>query len=133
MRKHRWGIVLLLTAIILTSAQDAVQTEMVHFARGTSSKTIKRSITGYTMAQYLVGVQAKQTIIVSFQPNHPSCYFNVVALGADSALFDGSMTGDNHYEAVVPSTGNYAVQVYLMRNAARRRETCRSTLDIGAH
>jgi hypothetical protein len=42
----------------------------------------------------------------------------------------GSTSG-NRFEAELPADGVYTIRVYLMRNAARRNETARYTLDVG--
>ena len=58
-----------------------------------------------------------------------SAYFNIVAPGASEALYNGSISG-NGTSFVIPSSGNYIVQVYLMRNAARRNETADFALTL---
>jgi len=121
----------LLAAATPVLAQDAPRTETVHFAKGTSSKTIKGSIKGYGTVNYKVGVAAGQTLKVDFKPTNASAYFNITAPGADAALFIGSTSG-NSATVKIPSSGDYTVQVYLMRNAARRNETASYTLTIAA-
>ena len=44
--------------------------------------------------------------------------------GAEEALFNGSVEWDR-YSGALPASGDYTAGVYLMRNAARRDETCR--------
>lgn len=120
---------LALVAAVPLVAQDAPRTERVQFAKGTSSKTIKGSIKGYDSVNYLVGVRAGQTMTVTFKPSNASAYFNVTAPGAEAAMFVGS-SGGNSFTTQIPSTGDYAVLVYLMRNAARRNEVANYTLTI---
>lgn len=45
-------------------------------------------------------------------------------------MFIGSQQG-NHFEGTLPADGEYTVQVYLMRNAARQNEKANYTLEIG--
>jgi hypothetical protein len=66
---------------------------------------------------------------VLFSPSNRSCYMNVWAPGSDAAVFNGSSAG-NEYAANLSASGDYAIQVYLMRNAARRSEGCRYRLTI---
>ncbi len=109
-------------------AQDA-RNETVRFDRGTSGTTIQDSITGYETVRYSVGVTAGQRMSVQLDTFHPSTYFNITAPGAQAALFIGSIEG-NGTSFVIPSSGNYIIDVYMMRNAARRNETADYTLGI---
>ncbi|MBO9709011.1 MAG: hypothetical protein J7521_12445 [Caulobacter sp.] len=113
-----------------TLAKDALRTERVEFAKGTSSKTIASSIRGYGAVRYVVRVEAGQTLNASLKTSNPSNYFNVTAPGAEAAAFVGSQSG-NRFTVTAPSTGDYAVEVYLMRNAARRNAMANYTLSIG--
>lgn len=71
-----------------------------------------------------------QAISVLFDPSNSSCYFNVKAPGADGAAFDGSMSGSNEFSTNLEESGNYTAQIYMMRNAARRNETCRFSITF---
>lgn len=124
---------LALAALMLAApifAQNAERTERVQFARGTSSKAIKGSIRGYNGANYLVRARAGQTLTVSLKTSNPSSYFNVTAPGAEAAMFIGSTSG-NSFTTTIPSSGEYKINVYLMRNAARRNAVANYTLTVG--
>ncbi|KQM79619.1 hypothetical protein ASE70_18745 [Sphingomonas sp. Leaf22] len=112
------------------AAQDPVKNVPVEFSKGASSITVKDSVRGYATVNYTVAARAGQTIMVRMNTNNGSSYFNVTAPGADDALFNGSIAG-NSFTGKLPSTGNYTVQVYLMRNAARRNEVANYTLTLG--
>ena len=45
-------------------------------------------------------------------------------------MFIGTSQG-NRYEGILPTDGEYTVQVFLMRNAAHRNEKANYTLEIG--
>lgn len=107
------------------------QTETIQFARGTSSATRRATITGYETRTYLLTLRAGQTLNVNLQTSNRSGYFNVTAPGAQEALFVGSTSGAS-YAGRTPSNGVYKIDVYLMRNAARRGESARYTLTVGA-
>jgi len=111
-------------------AQAPVRSERVQFAKGASSKVIASSIKGDQIVDYSIGVRAGQTMTVSLATSNASNYFNVTAPGADAALFVGSSEG-NRTSFKIPSSGNYTVRVYLMRNAARRNEVAKFKLTIG--
>lgn len=107
------------------------RTETIRFDRGSTSASRRGSITGYETVTYLVDVRAGQRMSVNLQSPNRSAYFNITAPGSREALFNGSMVGAR-YEGVVPTSGTYRVEVYLMRNAARRGESARYTVNIGA-
>ena len=130
MRKTLMAAVLVVALAVPSLAQAPIRTERVQFVKGTSSKAIKASIKGNQTVDYALGVRAGQTMTVSLTTSNASAYFNIIAPGADAALFTGSIDG-NRASVKIPSSGDYKVRVYLMRNAARRNETANYTLAIG--
>lgn len=121
---------LVTAGILLTQPASAQQETVVAFVEGTSSQTLKGSIKGDQDHNYVVDARAGQTLTVDFKPTNASAYFNVTAPGADSALFIGSTSG-NRFSGPLTVSGRHVVQVYLMRNAARRNETANYTITIG--
>lgn len=114
---------------LMGAAQAQDPTVDVKFPRGASGTTIEGSITGYDGVKYRVGVSAGQKMSVQLDTDNPSSYFNITAPGASEALFNGSIDG-NSTTFEIPSSGNYVINVYLMRNAARRNETANYSLTI---
>jgi hypothetical protein len=108
----------------------AQQQVVLDYATGTSSQTLKGSIKGDQSRSYIVDAHAGQALTVDFRPSNASAYFNVVAPGADSAMFIGSTEG-NRFSGPLTTSGRHTVQVYLMRNAARRGEVANYTITIG--
>jgi len=98
--------------------------------QGGASATRRGTIKGHETATYLLDVRAGQTLAVGLQTSNRSSYFNITAPRADQALFNGSL-GGNRYRGRAVATGRYKIEVYLMRNAARRGESARYTLDVG--
>lgn len=111
-------------------AQSPTRSERVQFPRGATTQVIRGTIRGYSTVDYIVGARAGQTMRVNMRTSNASAYFNIIAPGAQSATFDGSVRG-NSFSGRLPQTGDYRVRVYLMRNAARRGETATFSLDIG--
>lgn len=105
--------------------------ERVQFAKGTSSKAIKGTIKGDQSRLFVVNLRAGQTISVKLVSSNASANFNVTAPGSEQAMFIGSTSG-NELKDVIPSSGDYKIDLYLMRNAARRNETANFTITIGA-
>ncbi len=117
----------MLTAV--PSFADDVRREVVRFAPGSSSSTIQSSVKGYHTVQYALSVTAGQKMSVQLDSRNASLYFNVTAPGADAAMYNSSIDG-NGTSITIPSSGTYVIDVYLMRNAARRDETARYDLTL---
>jgi hypothetical protein len=115
--------------LVAGQAIAADRNETVRFAAGASSASLSGSLTGYDSVNYRLGASAGQTMQVLLSPSHASCYFNVLPPGSDRAIFIGSTTG-NEFAARLRQDGNYTVQVYQMRNAARRGTTCRYDISF---
>ncbi|UVK89186.1 hypothetical protein LOY52_03730 [Pseudomonas sp. B21-051] len=126
-------IAVALAALISLSvhAADAptVRVEPIAFTTSADSIQRKQSIKGDQTAQYTFNAKAGQILTVDFKPSNTSAYFNILAKGADYALFNGSIMG-NHFLGSLPGDGEYTVQVYLMRNAARRNEVANYQLSL---
>ena len=126
-------IAVALAALISLSvhAADAptVRVEPIAFTTSADSIQRKQSIKGDHTAQYTFTAKAGQILTVDFKPSNTSAYINILAKGADYALFNGSIMG-NHFFGSLPGDGKYTVQVYLMRNAARRNEVANYQLSL---
>lgn len=118
-------------APVAIQAQAGAKPIPIQFAKGATSKAVKGTIRGDQSRLYSINVKAGQTLKVKLVTSNSSSYFNITAPGAEQALFIGSTEG-NIYAGVVPSSGNYTIDVYLMRNAARRNETASFTLTVSA-
>jgi len=108
---------------------DTVRQQTVRFNPGTSGSTIKSIVKGYDSVEYTVGVAAGQKMSIQLDSSNSSLYFNVIAPGASAAMYNSSIDG-NGTNVTIPSSGNYVIQVYLMRNAARRGETANYELTL---
>lgn len=124
----RIGAILMLLGATPVLA-DEVRHETVHFAPGTSGSTINAKLKGYESVQYTLGVKAGQQMSVQLDSGNSSLYFNITAPGASEALYNSSING-NGTSVTIPSSGNYVIDVYLMRNAARRDEVANYTLTL---
>jgi len=103
--------------------------ERVHFPAGASSASVSGAVKGYAGVDYLLGAAAGQTMHVTLKTTNSSLYFNVLPPGSDAAIFIGSTSG-NEWTGTLPTTGDYTVRVYLMRNAARRKEAAKYTITF---
>lgn len=117
-----------------TASAQEIRTEQVRFGAGQSGTTIRGAITGRETVSYVVGAEAGQTMAVALDPSNGATYFNIYAPGSgpgDAAMAIGQNLPDlNRFEGVLPLSGEYTVNVYMMRSAARRNERSDYTLDI---
>lgn len=118
-----------LTALAAADA-GATHRQTVQFAKGKSSAQVRGSIKGDRDAEYTLNARAGQTLAVALKTSNASAYFNIKPPGSkDAAMFIGSSSG-NEAKLLLPADGSYVVQVYLMRNAARRNERATYKLSI---
>jgi hypothetical protein len=121
-------------ALAAPAQPDLPPARKVAVAAG-ATQALSGKLKGYQLADYLIPLEAGQSVVMQLRTSNPSGYFNVDAPGAtDGAMFVGSTSG-NRFETVAPVSGDYLVRVYLMRSAARRNELARYTLSVraGAH
>ena len=121
---------ILAIAVSVLPAFAQMTEEAIRFKSGESGATITNTITGDEAVNYTLSAKAGQSMIVIMETDNPSNYFNIMAPGADSAMFIGSTSG-GRFEGTLPASGEYTIQVYLMRNAARRGESASYRLDVG--
>lgn len=86
---------------------------------GAKPQKVSGIVMGADTAVYITRGMAGQTLSVSLSAKHPQAYFNVTPLGSQEAMFIGSTSG-NTMRRRLPVDGDYRVDVYLMRAAARR-------------
>jgi hypothetical protein len=120
---------LMLMIGVTPAVADDIRREVVHFVPGTSGSTINAKVEGYNSVQYSLSVKAGQKMSVQLDSSNSSLYFNITAPGASEALYNSSMDG-NGTTVALPSSGKYLIDVYLMRNAARRGETATYALTL---
>lgn len=119
------AMVLIATPITLS---DAAETS-VQFQRGATSATLKGIVRGDRDATFVLQTVEGQVLQTLLTVSNRSCYFNAFEPNQPEAAHIGSTSG-NEFGRSPTKTGAYRFQIYLMRNAARRNETCRYSLSI---
>ncbi len=119
--------VMVLMATPINSSQAAERS--VQFQRGATSTTLKGVIRGDGDATFVLQAVEGQVLQTLLTVSNRSCYFNAFEPGQQEAAHNGSMAG-NEFGRSPTKAGAYRFQIYLMRSAARRNETCRYSLSI---
>ena len=126
--------VIVLAALIPKSllAQNAL-TERIHFPREATSTSVSGTINEHESVNYIFGATTGQSVSVVLNSDNLGNYFNIYEPGKfpgeDYAMFIGATEG-NRFQGTLLTEGDYMVQVYIIRSAARRGETARYTLEL---
>jgi hypothetical protein len=119
--------------MISSPAFSQVREQRVQFQSGSSGTTLRGKIRGQQTVNYRIRANAGQTLSVSFNSDNGANSFNIFAPGKvpgrDEALVIGDQNG-NSYEGTLPDTGDYLIQVFLIRSAARNNEVANYSLKV---
>jgi hypothetical protein len=138
LRLHRrwvWilqGFALSILASLSVQAQDRVP---IQFQPGATSTTINGTVRGNHYIDYIVNARGGQTMVVSLAVTgtngNGTAYFNILPAGQDyGGPYTGNMDDDNRAEVTVPSTGDWAIRVYLMGNDRDTDKTVGFSIDV---
>jgi hypothetical protein len=131
---RRQTLLALLASFILcaTASAQPVQRERVHFPRGHSDATITDHVTGRGSIEFLLGARAGQVLQVRIAGSS-NVAFNVFEPGKrpgrDEAAFRGEVEGESA-ELRLAQNGDYTIQVFQNRAAARRGGRAEFTLHV---
>ena len=112
------------------AAASPVRHEKVVLTQHAPVQQLSGKIKGHATVEYSLSVPAGAVLDLRLKGGNHSNYFNVSAAGADQALFVGARDGDR-FHATATEASVYKVQVYLMRNAARRNQAASYVLEAG--
>lgn len=119
-----------LLAFAWPAAPSQAAERNIRFAPGATAAMLKGAIRGDGDATYVLQTIDGQVLRALLSTSNRSCYFNVYEPGQQQeAAHIGSSAG-NEFGRNATKAGVYRFQIYLMRNAARRNESCRYRLSI---
>jgi hypothetical protein len=130
------AVLTIITLVMLMAkpvmAQHAI-TERIQLTSAISSKSASGIIKGYETINYALQVLSDQTVTIALESDNLGNYFNIFEPGKlpgqNYAMFIGSTSG-NKFEGTLPVNGDYLIQVYIIRSAARRDETANFSLQL---
>lgn len=128
--------ILLLTGLIstlpLSVTAKNVETK-VSFLKGSDQISLTGKFQGYDDVRYRVFAKSGQVLKFNINSYNNLAYINIFAPGEkpgkDKALWIGS-TMVSSGELILPTHGDYIIQVYQMRNSARKNRTVSFNLDL---
>ena len=132
MKKAVTAALLAMMMAASVQAADKVTTVPVHFAKGAHSAKVDGTFSGYDTINYTLVAKAGQTMQVTIAGSD-NANFNVYAPGAIPGQAEAMGSGyvGEQWQATLPSSGKYLIQVYQMRASARRGEQVPHTLSVG--
>lgn len=127
---------LLLSAFISTSAFTVYAKNVeqkVNFLQGSTHTNLTGKFQGYDDVRYRIYAKNEQILKFDINSLGNLAYVNIFAPGTkpgkDKALLIGSTVGFKG-EIILPADGDYIIQVYQMRNSARKNKTVKYNLDL---
>ncbi|MBJ9702943.1 DNA breaking-rejoining protein [Acinetobacter calcoaceticus] len=127
---------LLLSTLISTTSFSVLAKNIeqkVNFLQGSTSTTLTGKFQGYDDVRYKVYAKNGQVLKFNINSLGNLAYVNIFAPGKkpgkDNALLIGSTVGSKG-ELALPVDGDYIIQVYQMRNSARKHKTVKYNLDV---
>jgi hypothetical protein len=120
-------------AVFSPAGAGEARTVRVKFNAGAREAVVHGAVKGYGSVDYKVSASAGQRMTASLSAKNGSVNFNIFEPGAKPgeayALF-ASDTGGDRFEGQLAKSGDYTIQVYLFRNAARRGAQARYALEM---
>lgn len=110
-------------------AQDAVRSERVIFEEGHAARSLVDSIAGFERVHYVVSARAGQLLTVSLASSNLSNTFDISAAAAPKPFFVGGDAGNTH-SFRIQASGDYIIDVHLLRFAARDYQSAQYTLSV---
>lgn len=105
----------------------------VLFSQGTNIQNLQGSFKGYDNIQYTITAKEGQILKFDLTSTHDLAYINIFTPGDKpgeaNALLIGSIVGSKG-ELKLPVSGQYILQVYQMRNTARKNKTVNFKLKL---
>ena len=121
---------LLATAV---AAADQVRRERVEFPDGSGTAKVGDTVKGYESVEYQVTAGAGQQVTIALTSDNASTYYNLYAPGdipgESTAVYVAARDGLD-YRGPLEATGDYTIQLFLIRAAARRAEESAHTLSV---
>jgi hypothetical protein len=105
---------------VFSSVVSSQIKQRVKFAKNSSSASVKGAVRGYDYIDYIVGSRAGQKISLKLSAAKTFPVFTVSLPNGEN--LEDAIERDQ-FSAELPETGDYVVRVFMMRAAARRKNS----------
>lgn len=117
-------------ALALPISAQEVRRETVDAAAASAGVVLTGTIRGEASAEYILTGAAGQVLSVDLLSEDGALNFTITAKGQSEAMFMSETSGPVA-DLSLSAAGDYVVQLFLMRSAARRDEATDYTLGLG--
>ena len=127
------GLVLASLLATAVAAADQVRRERVEFPDGSGTAKVEGTVKGYESVEYQVTAGAGQQLTIALTSDNASTYYNLYAPGdipGESTAVHIAARDGLDYQGALEATGDYTIQLFLIRAAARRAEESAYTLSV---
>lgn len=98
-----------------------------------SNETVTEGVlSGFSTARYTVAAEPGQELRVALEADNPQAAFNVIGPDGGAPVFNGARKGRTFAQGLTRG-GDYTIEVYLARAAARQSEAATFTLTVSVN
>jgi Bacterial SH3 domain len=109
---------------------QAIQQRDLRFQGDSAQAVINGVVSGRQTIDHGFDARRGQTVSVRFQPSNTAAFFDVISPSGRALYVGQAQDNPGRFNARLAETGEYAIRVYLRRDAARRGETSRFKLTV---
>jgi len=129
------GRSLVLASLLATAvaAADHLRRERVELPDGSGTAQVEGTVKGYESVEYQVAAGAGQQMTIALTSDNTSTYYNLYAPGdipGESTAVHIAARDGLDYQGALEATGDYTIQLFLIRAAARRAEESDYMLSV---
>lgn len=124
------AVAVCLSLLALPTAAQEVRSETIEAMSAAAGVVLPGEIRGDDTVEYVIAGAAGQILSVDVLAQNAALNFNITQRAATEALYMSATSGPVA-DVTLPASGDYVVQVFLMRSAARRDEAVAFSLGIG--
>lgn len=128
----------ILTVVLATTTAQAqapaagATGQRLEVAANTNETVTEGVLSGFATARYVVNAGAGQELRVGLDADNGEAAFNVLGPGGGTPIFNGARSGRS-FGAPLGASGDYTIEVYLARAAARRSEAASYSLKVSVN
>ena len=127
------AILVTFVALSSTSVFAKIIENPIVFKKGSYGTNLKGTFKGDDEARYTLHAKAGQQLKFKIKSTKNLAYLNIYAPedkpGSAEAILKGAIVGSTG-EITLPETGQYTLQLYQMRNTARRGEIVNYNIEL---